>query len=133
MAVSRLGGRGRLPVTVRGLIVQHKRLGCQRPIGFGLEEVDTFFCALQLLIAIAVQMHAFFVELQRLFQVKVFRFQGLDDFLEALQGLLEGQIGHRQTPSSESHQRYRSVAHHSGALRPADQDGRPRCWSPGAA
>ena len=75
--------------------MQHKRLGRQCPIGFGLQDVNAFFCALQLLVATAVQIHAFFVELQRLFQVKVFSFQGLDDFLEALQGLLEGQIGHR--------------------------------------
>jgi len=102
-----LGGRVGLPITTRRIILQHKRLGCQRPIGFRLEDVDAFFCSLQLLIAIAVQIHAFFVELQRLFQVKVFRFQGLDDFLEALQGLLEGQIGHRQTPSHKSHQPYR--------------------------
>ena len=98
-----LGGRVGLSITTRRIILQHKRLGCQRSIGFRLEDVDAFFCSLQLLIAIAVQIHAFFIELQRLFQVKVFRFQGLDDFLEALQGLLEGQIGHRQTPSDESH------------------------------
>jgi len=103
MAVSRLGGGVGLAVMVWGLIVQDKRLGCQRPIGFGLNNIDTFVCSLQLLIAITVQLHTFFEELQRLFQVKVFSFQGLDDFLEALQGLLEGQIGHRQTPSSVSH------------------------------
>ena len=103
MGVSRLRGRDRPSVIIRGLITQHKRLGCQRPIGCGLEDINAFFRGLQLLITIAVQIHAFFVELQRLFQVKVFSFQGLDDFLEALQGLLEGQIGHRQTPSDESH------------------------------
>ena len=103
MGVSRLGGRVRLSIAVRGLIPQHKWLGCQRPIGFGLDNINTFIRGLQLLIAIAVQFHTFFEELQRFFQVKVFSFQGLDDFLEALQGLLEGQIGHRQTPSYESH------------------------------
>jgi hypothetical protein len=32
-----------------------------------LQDVNAFFCGLQLLVAIAVQIHAFFVELQRLF------------------------------------------------------------------
>ena len=107
MAVSRLGGRVGLPVMVWGLIAQDKGLGCQCPIGSGLEDVNTFFGGLELLIAIAVQVDSFFVELQRLFQIQVFSFQGLDDFLEALQGLLEGQIGHRQTPSDEYHPRCR--------------------------
>ena len=63
MVVSRLRGRVGLSVTVRGLITQHKRLGCQRPISRGLEDIDTFFRGLQLLITIAVEIHAFFVEL----------------------------------------------------------------------
>jgi len=97
----------RLTIRIRGFITQDKRFCSQRPVGSGLQEVDALLCRLQLLIAIAIQPYPLFVKLQRLFQVKVFCLQGLDDFLEALQGLLEGQIGHCQTPSVASHPRCR--------------------------
>lgn len=47
----------------RGLFVQDKRLSSQRPIGSGLENIDTFFCGLQLLITITIEIDSLFVEL----------------------------------------------------------------------